>query len=150
MYVYREPSGKQGRPQQRQSKLIVAESPLSLRNEIWRFFKRYKKSIYLNDERSHLLYISSFFKYFPNTTTRLLSSDGNKNIVNLLLPWGHYIERRWVSVSWNPLYTHTYYYIHVLCRLGGFIFILTLENGNGRIFSVNYRVIVCMDIGYVV
>lgn len=114
------------------------------------FFKRYKKSIYLNDERSHLLYISSFFKYSPNTTTRLLSSDGNKNIVNLLLPWGHYIERRWVSVSWNPLYTHTYYYIHVLCRLWGFIFILTLENGNRRIFSVNYRIIVCIDIGYVV
>jgi len=97
-------------PQQQQSKLIVAESPLSLQNEIWRFFKRYKKSIYLNDERSHLLYTSSFFKYFPNTTTRLLSSDGNKNIVNLLLPWGRYIGSRWASVSWKPsLYTHILY-----------------------------------------
>lgn len=94
------------------------------------FFKRYKKSIYLNDERSHLLYISSFFKYFPDTTTRLLSSDGNKNIVNLLLPWGRYIERRWVSVSWKPsLYTHTHIllYPRSVYRLGGFIFILTLE-----------------------
>jgi len=128
----------------------VAESPLSLQNEIWRFFKRYKKSIYLNDERSHLLYISSFFKYFPNTTTRLLSSDGNKNIVNVLLPWGRYIETRWVSREciMETLSVHTYY-IHVLYRLGGFIFILTLENGNGRIFSVNFRVIDYMDIGYI-
>jgi len=130
----------------------VAESPLSPRNEIWRFFFFFRNVIYVYTyiyiyvckahiyerrcDRSHLLYISSFFKYFPNTTTRLLSSNGNKNIVNLLLPRGRRVVETGEYIA-ETLSVH----IRTQYHLGGFMFILTLENGNGKIFSVGKGII---------
>lgn len=118
VHVYRERHECRELPQQ-QSKLIVAESPLS-RNEIWYFFlrERYIKSPCIRTTRKiPPTYISSFFffiiiiKYFPDTTARLLSSDGNKNIVNLLLPRGRFDGRELSErgVSRKPsLYTYRY------------------------------------------
>lgn len=51
------------------------------------------------------------------------------------------------SVSRKPSHC-TCTHIRAQYRLSRFMFILTLENGNGRIFSVSYRIIECINVQY--